>query len=251
MSRNDWLGLFTSLALHALLFVVLALITAARPEPEPLGFIEVELGPFAQGRPVQRAEEDRPRAEAKRPEPVPPKPETKAAPPKEAKPVKLPEQRLDLPDPEKVEAPETDKISPETNDTRAEVERTEPEPESTPTPPPGSGAREGTAGAADGQEGSGNEETKTAPYVIEGLNRDALFAPPPAYREKVNATIKFRIVVDPRGQVVSAVPVLKASPALESAVRDVLMQRWRFNPLPGNAPQVNQTGTVTFRFRLE
>jgi protein TonB len=29
------------------------------------------------------------------------------------------------------------------------------------------------------------------------------------------------------------------------------LQQWRFNALPPAAPQENQTGTITFTFRLE
>ncbi|MEM1096527.1 MAG: TonB family protein, partial [Bacteroidota bacterium] len=66
----------------------------------------------------------------------------------------------------------------------------------------------------------------------------------------VNAVISFIIEVNPRGEIVRKIPARKGDPALERAVLQVL-DRWRFNALPANAPQVNQRGTVTFRFRLE
>lgn len=251
MNRNDWMGILTSLAVHALLLFVFALMTAAQPEPEPLGFVEVELGTFSQGRPVQKAVEDKPVEEPRQPDPKPKQEETRPAPPKEAKPVNLPKQPKVSPDPEKVQTPKTERVSPETKNNPTEAKKTDPKPEAKPVQPTGSGATNGSTGAAEGKEGTATDETKAAPFLIEGLNRDAVFAPLPPYREKVNAVIKFNIVVDPRGQVISAVPVLKANPGLENAVRDVLLQRWRFNPLPPNAPQQNQIGTVTFRFRLE
>ncbi len=250
MNRNDWMGLGTSLGLHALLLLVLAFIAAASPEPEPLGFVEVELGTFSQGRPVQRAAQDQPRREAERPQPKREEARARAA-PQVSKPVRLPKPPQDVPDPDKVNTPKTEEISPEAPSQDVQAQRNEPREEVRPTQPQGGGAREGTSGASDGAQGAGTDETKAAPFLIEGLNRDAVFTPAPPFREKVNAVIRFRIVVDPRGHIVSAVPVLKANPALESAARDVLLQRWRFNPLPANAPQVNQTGAVTFRFRLE
>ncbi len=66
----------------------------------------------------------------------------------------------------------------------------------------------------------------------------------------MNARIRVRITVNPDGRIVRRVPLLKGNPELEAAVMDAL-QQWRFNALPPGAPQENQTGTITFTFRLE
>lgn len=250
MSRSDWIGLFSSLVLHALLLFVFAFLMAATPQPEPLGFIEVDLGPMTSGRPVQRALENTPDVTAKQPDPSREVTQPAAAAPKDAKPVKLPEQTIDRADPDKVETPKTETISPETRNNTEEVKKPEPKPESQPVKPLGSGAVDGTTGAAEGSEGEGQDETKASPYQIEGLNRSALYAPLPVYREKVNADITIRISVNPQGRIVTRVPTKKANPALEQAVMEAL-ERWRFNALPGNASYENQTGTITFRFRLQ
>jgi protein TonB len=82
------------------------------------------------------------------------------------------------------------------------------------------------------------------------LDRVTLTAPtPPRSVVKENAIIRVRITVGPDGRVVRRIPLIKGNPRLEQAVMDVL-ERWRFNALPDNAPQKNQTGTITFRFRL-
>ena len=86
--------------------------------------------------------------------------------------------------------------------------------------------------------------------TIEGLTRSTVYAPVPTYAEKVNADIKVQITVDPSGRITRIFPLLKGNPSLERAVREAL-QRWRFNALPPNVPQESQTGSITFRFRLE
>lgn len=249
MKKNDVIGLGTSLAVHAALLFLFTFLTAATPDQEQLGFIEVEFGPFAEGRRVQRAITERP--DAAREEVQQPREEQpQASAPEEAKPVDLPDQPAEIRDQERVTTPDAETISPEKQTNEADVNKPEPEPESQPVQPLGSGALDGSTGSQSGQDGAGSEEERSAPYQIEGLNRDATYAPLPVYTEKVNATIRVRITVDPRGNVVGQIPLIKGNPALEQAVMDAV-QRWRFNPLPPNVPQERQTGVVTFRFRLE
>src|SRR5690606_7274864 len=98
--------------------------------------------------------------------------------------------------------------------------------------------------------GDGTDEERTSPFSIEGLNRSLLNGPLPEYADKVNANIRYEITVDPHGRIIGTRPILKASPALEQSIQRAL-RSWRFNALPPNAPAQNQTGTITFRFRLE
>jgi len=254
MKRSDWVGMVTSIFVHALLVLGFASLTAATPEPLTLGYIAVDFGPFAEGRPVQRAEVNTP--ETTGPEESAEEQEEQTAEeqqPEEARPVDLPDQDIDVPDEEQIEAPQTETIAPETRDDQESVEeeeQPEEEEEARPVRPLGSGAEDGAAGAADGDDGEGTDAEESAPFQIEGLNRIPTFTPTPVYAEKVNAVIRIRITVDPRGRIVSRFPLQKGNPALEQAVMAAL-QRWNFNPLPPNAPQENQIGTVTFQFRLE
>lgn len=249
MKKNDWIGLGASIGLHAALLLLFTFLTAAKPDQEQLGFVEVEFGPFAQGRPVQEASTESPdAAEEEVQQPQEPAPEASA--PEEAKPVDLPDEPDPIPDEDRVSTPETETISPEEQNNEAEVNKPEPEPDSRPIRPLGSGAVDGSTGSQSGSEGEGADEERSAPFEIEGLNRDAVYAPLPVYPERVNATIRVRITVDPQGRITRRFPLLKGNPALEQAAMDAL-QRWRFNPLPPNAPQEPQTGVVTFRFRLE
>lgn len=249
MKKNDWIGLGTSVALHAVLLLLFTFLTAAKPDPAQLGFVEVEFGPFAEGRPVQRSVTESPDAAEDEVE-EPQEPTEVASAPTEAKPVDLPDQPEELPDEDRVITPETETISPEEQNNEADVNEPEPQPESVPVRPLGSGAVDGSSGNQNGAEGEGSEEERAAPFEIEGLNRDAVFAPLPIYGERVNATIRVRITVDPQGRIIRRFPLLKGNPSLEQAAMDAL-ERWRFNPLPPNAPQEPQTGIVTFRFRLE
>ena len=246
-------GLGASLALHLLLMLAFGLMSMAAVEPEPLGFIEVDFGPIAEGRPIQRAAEDQPEVEAEpEPEPVEEEPQEEVAPPVEAKPVELPDQPEEIIDEEQVQTPEAETISPVEQNETAEVTEPEPKPEVRPREPqPLGGATGGTSGATEGTPGPSEAEQKTAPFDISGLeNRSLVNRVLPAYNDRVSATIRMRITVDPSGRIVQIFPVQKGTPALDRAVQDAL-RRWRFNTLPTNAPRVNQTGIVTFRFLIE
>lgn len=248
MKQSDWIGIASSIVIHAALLSGFLFVSAA-PATVPVGFVEVEFGPMALGRPVQQAEEeeaavspeefdesDDPPAEAEETE-------------EEGKLVDLPEQEYVNTDPDEVSSPDTEEVGAEQASTAVETveegsARARREERS-------GGEGNGSTGSTTGDQGTGVDEEKSSPYQLEGLenrslSRDAL----PRYTEKVNAVIQMRITVDPRGQVIRVIPLRKSNPALESAVMEAL-RRWRFNALPGNAPKENQNGVVTFRFRLE
>ncbi|MGA7305004.1 MAG: TonB family protein [Rhodothermales bacterium] len=248
MSKNDWIGAGTSAAVHVLLLLVLLSLTTAS-EPLTAGYVEVEFGTFSQGRAVQRAtklpeketkDELRPDAENKQ-QPVPDKKV-------ESKPVDLPDQPVVPDDPERIQSPDVDEVSPETP-----VKKPNPVQEDVISGGPTkavAGQEDGSHGRETGTEGPGLDEHKAAPYVLEGIDRLPLRTQLPDYDEKVNAVIQVRITVDPRGRIVRVLPLRKGNPTLEQAVMQALRQ-WLFNPLEAAAPQENQTGTITFRFRLE
>ncbi len=249
MNKNDWIGLGTSVGIHGLLILIFALLAGASPTMDTLGYIEVEFGPLAEGRPVQRSVEERTQPE-EAPTEREPQPRPTTTPPREARPVDLPDQVQPVQDDERVEANESELIAPEEPQNPEDRQEDETNVEATPQSPLGTGAADGTEGAETGDPGEGNEETESAPYQIEGLNRSAVYAPIPAYTEQVNAVIRVRITVDPQGRIVQRIPLIKADPSLERSVMQTL-ERWRFDPLPSNVPRENQTGTVTFSFRLE
>lgn len=241
MDRSDWVGLGTSVGLHVLMLVLFAFMTGLQPQPQPLGFVEVEFGDFAEGRPVEATPEpeEEPASEATEPEPEPEEPEEEEEPveEEETEPVDLPERDDEVEEPEDIPEQDEEAIPPEPEPEEEEAQEEENE-------------ADDVSGAESGDSGEGAEEEAAAPYDIEGLDRDPVYAPMPQYAEQVDATIRVRITVDPRGRIVQRVPLLKGNPTLEKAVMDAL-QRWRFNSLPANAPQENQTGVITFRFRLE
>jgi protein TonB len=237
MTKSDWIGTGISVGLHVLLALLFGALTASTPPPQQLGYVEVEFGEFQAGQPVDAADEVEeaaaPEAETETPEPED-EPEEAAEP--ENEPVDLPE--------EEEAAEET--VPPE--EENAEPPETEPQPEVDPAPDEQEPSEE--PGDATGDPGEGATEEASAPYNIEGLDRDPQFAPLPEYAANVNARIRVQITVSPEGRIVRRVPLIKGNPTLEAAVMDAL-QRWRFNALPPGAPQETQTGTVTFTFRLE
>jgi protein TonB len=237
MTQSDWIGLGTTTALHVLLAVLFAFLTASQPRPPQLGYVEVEFGELSSGQPVKAVDEA--------PQSSSPEPETEPQPRPED-----PQETTD-PETEPVETPTEDPSSEETiPPTEEKDEPAQPQPE--PEEEQGADEQEPSETTADqdGDPGTGTDEQKSAPYNIEGLDRDPISAPLPEYPANVNARIRVRITVGPDGRIVRRIPLMKGNPKLEAAVMDAL-QRWRFNPLPPAAPQETQTGVITFTFRLE
>lgn len=238
MRRTDWIGLGTSLLLHGGLALLFAFLSTSTSTPKRLGYVEVEFGEFSPGQPVEATEQvektTAPEAQEQAPEPDTESTESSEEP--EDEPVNLPE-----------EDQQTEDTVPPT-----EKETTVPEAESQPETEKKADQQEPSeeSGEASGDPGTGTQSEASAPYDIEGLDRDPQVAPLPDYTEKVNARIRVRITVNPEGRIVKRIPLRKGNPGLEAAVMDAL-QNWRFNSLPPGAPQKNQTGTVTFTFRLE
>lgn len=74
--------------------------------------------------------------------------------------------------------------------------------------------------------------------------------PPPQVQVKVEAEIEMMIWVLPNGMVDRAVPTIKGDAELERIAIQYLKQ-WRFAPLPKDQPQVEQSGTIPIKFRLQ
>ncbi len=248
LTKNDWIGVITSAVVH-LLLVLLFISLAATSEPLAAGYIEVEFGDFREGRPVQRAvEPEKAKVQEDAKPDVENRPQPKPEKTVEAKPVNLPDQS-DVPDdPDDVRSPDVDEVAPD-----AAKERPDRIQEDVIADGPTkavAGQEDGNTGRESGTDGPGLDEQKSAPYVLEGIDRIPLRTQLPDYDEKVNAVIQVKITVDPLGRIVRVLPLRKGNPTLEQAVMQALRQ-WLFNPLRPGAPQENQTGTITFRFRLE
>lgn len=163
MTKSDWYGLGSSIALHLLLLFAFGIMNLGLAEPDPIGYIEVDLGPISEGRPIQRVVEEQAQTEEE-PEPEPePEVEEQAAPPEEAKPVDLAEQEEEIQDEEEIQTPETDIVAPVTQNTPTEVENPEPQPEPEDIKPLGGGATDGTTGETEGDQGQGEQEEKAEP----------------------------------------------------------------------------------------
>jgi len=239
MTQRDWIGLGVSLALHAGLALFATYLTTSQPSQQQLGYVEVEFGEFSPGQPVDATEtveeEAAPEAQEETPEP-----ETE------------PEEQAEEPETEQVDLPEEEQSADDTippEDEEAEPPETEAQPEQDEVADQQEPSEEPSDNET-GDAGEGASEEASAPYNIEGLDRDPEFAPLPAYAAQVNARIQVRITVNPEGRIVRRIPLIKGNPKLEAAVMDAL-QQWRFNALPPGAPQENQTGTITFTFRLQ
>ena len=249
MHSSDWHGILTSLVIHALLLVAFLFVEVKPDVTEQLGYIQVDFGDFAEGRPVQNAPETRPQPE---PEDIEPEVEEEPQPtePEESKPVDLPDADPVVDEPP-IESPDTEVEAIDTVQPEDETQVEEEEREETPAIRPlGSGNTEGRTGAEEGDEGEGTDEQEAAPFQIEGLNRTPVKTPLPTYASPVNADIAVKIWVSPDGRISRQLVLRKGDPRLEEAVA-IALRQWRFNPLPSNVPQELQEGNVVFRFRLE
>lgn len=74
--------------------------------------------------------------------------------------------------------------------------------------------------------------------------------PPPQIKVKVEVEIEMAIWVLPNGMVDRAIPTLKGDAELERIASQYLKQ-WRFAPLPKDQAQVEQTGTIPVKFKLQ
>jgi periplasmic protein TonB len=243
MKKNDTIGMSVSVLLHALVLLGFGFMLGTTPEPQQLGYVAIEFGPMAEGRAVRQGEPT-PNAPQQTPEREQER-QQQVSPPQTAKPVELPDEQID--DPEQIQTAETDNVSPQQQNNPEDVIAPETRPEQQPVTAEGGGTPDGTTGEADGAQGTGTDATRSSPYNVEGLRRTILSDPLPANVANTNAVLTFRVVVNPAGRVGQLFPLRKGNPALEQAAMNALRQ-WRFNPLPAAAPQVNQEGTITFRF---
>jgi len=74
--------------------------------------------------------------------------------------------------------------------------------------------------------------------------------PPPQVKVRVEAEIEMLLWVLPNGMVDRVIPMIKGDVELERIAIQYLKQ-WRFAPLPPEKPQVEQSGTILVKFRLQ
>ncbi len=73
---------------------------------------------------------------------------------------------------------------------------------------------------------------------------------PPQVKVKVEAEIEMLLWVLPNGIVDRVIPLMKGDVELERIAIQYL-KKWRFAPLPKEKPQVEQSGTIVVKFRLQ
>lgn len=265
--RIAWAG---SVALHAALALAFWLIVV-RSEVGPIGLIEVQFGPFREGRPVRAVPQATAAFEAaaeatagatQEAAAQPAEPPRIPEPP--ARPVEAPRQPP-LQSPERIQVPTAPEVRPERSS--PEPSRSQPAPERSgqgsevgmgrvperAEGAPASGGPEGSGKMAEGSPGAGLDPDRAAPFLLVwdgNIARSILRQRLPEYPVKVEAEIRIRFTVDPQGRVISMIPLQKGPPELERAAMQALRE-WRFNPLPAYMPQLPQSGVITFRFRLE
>lgn len=106
--------------------------------------------------------------------------------------------------------------------------------------------------ATPGQKGGDIQFEK--PYVIswQGVDRGEPSGKLPEYPEGINieGKINIKITVLPNGTMGDLLITKKLDATLETAVLNA-MKSWRFRELRPDEPQVNQTATITYSFKLQ
>ena len=107
-------------------------------------------------------------------------------------------------------------------------------------------------GPESSEAGEGTSPARSFSIEWTGGDREKLRGDLPSYPQGLNksAIIGIRFFVLPDGTVGRMIPLQKGVAALESLTLQAL-KNWRFNPLPSNAPQIQQQGIVNFIFRVE
>ena len=109
----------------------------------------------------------------------------------------------------------------------------------------------GYNGAGEGNGGGGGGFGFQIDFGGKGMRRIYSYilpSYPEGVAKEVDLKIKFTILPD--GSIINIYPLIKADTRLESAAINSLRQ-WRFEPLPGNARQAEQTVIITFPYRLQ
>lgn len=268
INKEDRFGLGVTGILHLIILIIALFYYVSFDIDNRPAYIDVTLGEFQSGTAAEQAEVQREEV-ATRPNPAetePEDPDPEITQPVEeqqqeeetARPVDLPDEVEEIVSEEVVETPDTDIIDPESLEDIEEIVEEEVPPQTIEDEQVQEGVAEsgderGTRGDVDVDQGTGTDPDHSAPYELQwegDLNRDARVNPEPENRTNQEATIRVRIEVDPDGNVVRILPIIRMNPELEREVMNTLRD-WRFSPLPSGVPQENQVGIITFRFVLD
>ena len=265
MARETTIGWVGSIAFHIAAGVLLFLVRPSQPESQQNEFVELSfgggiassLGPMPKGDVL-------PEGSAPPPAGVPGEPAKGIG-------VDLPSAQNTLPSDEVLSMKQTKKL--EASDSGAAVigERkgmadAHREPGPAFTQPGFPGGKEGAVGKPGVPTGSdvappfnaggvGSSIASNISYNIQwtgGARRDLVSGDLPKYPSGVNvdAQIRLRVVVQPRGTIKSVQPVRKGNTQLENAaIQEV--RSWRFQSLQQSQPALDQVCTITFNFRVK
>jgi TonB family protein len=260
-TRTGWL---TSLAVHAILLILLVFINV--PEiVENQDFIEVIWGTPAVSMPAPVVKAEKPPGATEASPRVTVQRTAKEETRKPSQPVILPERYMIDPMDDVVRIPRSEKLeTPEEGTQRERVNRGGVGERETATgrgtgerdqigpPGPVSGTPVGPVSVSPGAGGDVDKGVSFSIQWIQGGTRRKISGELPKYPPGVNieAQIKILTVVLPDGSVKSAQPAQKAHTALEeAAMKEVRF--WKFEPLRASQPQEEQSCVVTFLFTLQ
>ena len=264
MSRETTFGWTGSVLFHVAAGCLLFFVRPSQPDEQQQEFVEFSFGggPASSFGPM-------PKGDAL-PEGTAPPPAGQAGIPASGVGVDLPAQQHALPSDEIVNDRPTKKIEENDNPVAmpgerkgvADVQREAPS-TSTPGFPGGEKDATGKPGVPNGSDvappfnagGGGGTIGDNISYNVQwagGKVRNLLSGDLPKYPAGVNveAQIRLRVVVQPRGTVKSIQPLRKGDTRLEdAAIKEVKL--WRFQSLQSSQPALDQECTVTFNFKMK
>ena len=211
----------------------------------------------------------------------PPKPSESAPQEPEPEPEAAPEPVITQDDPSPVAQPKAEPVKetkpkpkettpkpkpkPKTESKPKEEPKKEEAPKNPPRQLPKFETSTGSGGSNDGtnETGTGNKGKSVRELDPNGMytfgtgsngtgtfSRGAVRLGKPKYQTQEEGEVKFKFIISPNGNVINAQavpPIMK--PSLVRLGKAAILN-WKFSPIPRGKPQVNQTVTVTMRFKL-
>lgn len=241
MYERYWKGLYASSAVHVIVLFSLLLVASEANDPPLTRSVQLAPYPELQLTQVEISLYDGPSGSAGRaayaPEPVlePPRP------------APVPSPRL--PEPDAAPATGTPRPSPAALPDRPPAAPHDPSADASaqPTAEGGGVPAGGEGNGLNPDGGSGSGLSGASGLAVAGLGSRRASCPPPRH-PGVSGTVTYAVTFAPDGHYVASRPLRRGGDArLEAAVRGVL-NGCRAAALPVVASQVNQEGTVTFRF---
>lgn len=240
-------SLVVTFLFHAGLLALFSFWTCAAPTEPPEEMVEITWGGSGGLPGVDAPIGPTPKGE---PDASPRQPTPNTAPRKEPEKIKTPVTKS--PSTEKIPATEEKPEEPKKPSSSTDTPARDPADNSNSSDKPSNNGSQVGRPDGTGDRPAGGSGGATSGYSVGGLGSRRMTRGAGArYPEGSNSqgTVVLRFTVLPNGSITNITPVKRADAALVNAAMAGL-RKAKFAPLPDNAPQESQSGTITYRFEL-